>query len=129
MKAKKNRRERSPQMKQVSAGLRDVLGISEWRKEHPKATFREIEAAVDERVNQLRAQLIEDVVQMGETEEWSQKRDVERPNCASCGQPLLARGERTRYLQTSGGGSDQAEANVWHLSRVRGGFFSPWMRS
>jgi hypothetical protein len=24
----------------VSAGLRDVLGMSEWRKEHPKATFR-----------------------------------------------------------------------------------------
>jgi len=31
-------------------------------EEHPKATFGEIEAAVDERVNQLRAQLIEDVV-------------------------------------------------------------------
>ena len=55
MKAKKNKRERSPQMQQVSAGLQDVLGMTQWRKEHPKATWAEIEAAVDERMNQLRA--------------------------------------------------------------------------
>ena len=65
MKAKKNKRERSPQMQQVSAGLRDVLGITPWRKEHPHATWAEIEAEVDEQMNQLRAQLIQDVVQMG----------------------------------------------------------------
>ena len=33
MKAKKHKRERSVQMQQVSAGLRDVLGITQWRKE------------------------------------------------------------------------------------------------
>ncbi len=56
MKAKKNKRERSQEMQQVSAGLRDVLGMTQWRKEHPHATWAEIEAAVDERMNQLRAQ-------------------------------------------------------------------------
>src|SRR5207245_2415367 len=81
MKAKKNKRERSEQMRQVSAGLRDVLGMTQWRKEHPKATWAEIEAAVDERMNQLRAQLIQDVVQMGETEERSQKPGEELPTC------------------------------------------------
>jgi len=30
-------------------------------------------------MNQLRAQLIEDMVQMGEIEEWSQKPEAERP--------------------------------------------------
>jgi hypothetical protein len=55
----------------VSAGLRDVLGMTQWRKAHPKATWAEIEEAVDERINQLRAQLIQDVVQMGESEDWS----------------------------------------------------------
>src|ERR1700738_4346588 len=103
MKAKKNKRERSQEMQQVSAGLRDVLGMTQWRKEHPKATWAEIEAAVDERINQLRAQLIQDVVQMGETEEWSQRPEEERPKCATCGKPLLARGEQTRFLQTMGG--------------------------
>ncbi len=37
MKVKKNTRQRSEQMQQVSAGLRDVLGMTQWRKEHPKA--------------------------------------------------------------------------------------------
>src|SRR5207249_10129778 len=78
MKAKKNKRERSAQMQQVSAGLRDVLGMTQWRKEHPKATWAEIEVAVDERINQLRAQLIQDVIQMGETEDWRQKPEAER---------------------------------------------------
>ena len=98
MKAKKNKRERSEQMRQVSAGLRDVLGMTQWRKEHPKATWAEIEAAVDERINQLRAQLIEDVVQLGETEEWSQQPREERPGCATCGNPLSARGEQTCFI-------------------------------
>ena len=46
------------QMQQVSVGLRGVLGMEQWRKEHPKATWQEIEAAVGGRVNQLQAQLI-----------------------------------------------------------------------
>src|SRR5436305_5181951 len=103
MKAKKNKRQRSEQIQQVSAGLRDVLGITQWRKAHPKATWAEIEALVDERMNQLRAQVIQDVVQMGETEEWSEIPQEERPRCASCGKPLWARGEQTRWVQSTGG--------------------------
>src|SRR5258707_13152225 len=90
-------------MQQVSAGLRDVLGMTQWRKEHPHATWAEIEAAVDEKINQVRAQLIQELVQMGETEEWSQKPEEERPRWATCGKPLVARGEQTRFIQTTGG--------------------------
>jgi len=53
---------------------------------------------VDERMNQLRAQLIQEVVQMGETEGWNQKPEEERPRCATCGKPLSARGEQTRFI-------------------------------
>jgi hypothetical protein len=56
MKAKKNKRERREQMQQVSAGRQDVLGMTQWRKEHPRVTWAEIEARVDEHMNQLRAQ-------------------------------------------------------------------------
>ena len=103
MKAKKNKRQRSEQMQQVSAGLRDVLGMTQWRKEHPTATLAQIEAAVDEQINQLRAQLIQDMVQMGETENWSRMSEEERPRCATCGKLLSARGEQTRFIQTTGG--------------------------
>jgi YgiT-type zinc finger domain-containing protein len=125
MKAKKTKRERSPQMRQVSAGLRDVLGMTQWRKEHPKATFREIEAAVDERVNQLRAQLIEEEVQMGEIEAWSQKPEAERPRCTTCGTPLLMRGEQTRWLQTSGGEAIKLRRTYGTCPECGEGFFPP----
>ena len=75
MKAKKNKRERSPQMHQVSAG----------------------------QINQLRAQVLQDLVLLGEGEDWSQKSPEERPRCATCDKPLWARGKQTRFIQTSGG--------------------------
>ena len=125
MKTKKNKRERSLHIQQVSAGLRDVLGMTQWRKEHPKATWAEIEAAVDERINQLRAQLIQDVVQMGETEGWSQKPEAERPRCATCGKPLLAGGEQTRFLQTTGGEAVKLTRTYGTCPACGVGFFPP----
>src|SRR5262249_30071535 len=125
MKGKKNKRERSPQMRQVSAGLRDVLGMTQWRKEHPKATWAEIEAAVDERINQLRAQLIEDVVQVGETEPGEEVQQEDRPHCATCGKPLMARGEQTRYLQTSGGEAVKLTRTYGTCPQCGAGFFPP----
>jgi hypothetical protein len=125
MKAKKNKRERSEQMKQVSAGLQDVLGMTQWRKEHPHATWAEIEAAVDERMNQLRAQLIEDVVQMGQTQGWTEIPEEERPRCASCGKPLSARGEQTRWIQTTGGEAVKLTRTYGTCPECGVGFFPP----
>ena len=125
MKVKKNRRLRSEQMQQVSAGLRDVLGMTHWRKEHPRATWAEIEAAVDEQINQLRAQLIQDMVQMGETEEWRQKPEEERPMCETCGKALSARGKQTRYLQTTGGEAVKLTRTYGTCPQCGVGFFPP----
>src|SRR5437870_5182290 len=124
MKAKKNKRERSEQMQQVSAGLRDVLGMTQWRKEHPKATWAEIEAAVDERMNQLRAQLIQDVVQIGESAEWSEIPEEERSRCMTCGKPLWAWGETDALSANQQRRSGQADAHVWDLPCVWGRLFS-----
>ena len=125
MKAKKNNRQRSAHMQQVSAGLQDVLGMTQWRKEHPKATWQEIEAAVDERINQVRAQLIQDIVQMSESEDWSQKLAGERPRCASCGEPLSARGQQTRWIQTNGGEAVKLRRTYGTCPACGVGFFPP----
>ncbi len=125
MKAKKHKRQRSEQIQQVSAGLRDVLLITQWRKEHPKATWAEIEAAIDEQINQLRAQLLQDVVQMGETEEWSQKSEEERPRCARCGKPLWARGKQTRWVQTNGREAVKLTRMYGACPQCEVGFFPP----
>ena len=125
MKAKKNKRQRSEQMQQVSAGLRDVLGMTQWRKEHPRATWAEIEAAVDEQINQLRAELIQDLVQMGEGEDWRDLPQEERPTCATCGQPLSARGEQTRWIQTNGGQAVKVTRTYGTCPTCGVGFFPP----
>ena len=125
MKVKKNTRQRSEQIQQVSAGLRDVLGISQWRKDHPHATWAEIEAAIDEQINQLRAQLIQEVVQMGEPEKWSEISEEERPRCATCGKPLSARGEQTRFIQTNGGEAVKLTRTYGTCPACGVGFFPP----
>ena len=118
MKTKKNKRERSPQMQQVSAGLRDVLGMTQWRKEHPKATWAEIEAAVDERINQVRAQVLQDVVQMGESEDWRAILQEERPRCTTCG-------KQKRFLQTMGGEAVKLTRMYGICPTCGVGFFPP----
>lgn len=125
MKAKKNRRERSAQMREVSAGLQDVLGMTQWRKEHPKAKWTEIEAAVDERINQLRAQMIEDLVQLAPEEDWSQQPEQERPRCATCGKTLWARGKQTRWLETTGGEAVKLTRTYGTCPQCGEGFFPP----
>jgi hypothetical protein len=37
-----------------------ISGMKEWRLQHPKATFREIEQALDERLGKMRARLLQD---------------------------------------------------------------------
>ena len=125
MKAKKNKRQRSEQIQQVSAGLRDLLGMTQWRKDHPHATWAEIEAMVDEQINQVRAQLLEDLVQMGESEDWRQLSVQERPKCATCGEPLWGRGEQTRYIQTTGGQAVKLTRTYGTCPACGGGFFPP----
>ena len=125
MKAKKDKRRRSEQMQQVSAGLSDVLGMTQWRKEHPQATWAEIEAAVDEQINPLRAQLLEDLVGMRQGEDWSERSPEERPTCATCGRPLWARGEQTRYLQTTGGEAVKLRRTYGTCPTCGVGFFPP----
>lgn len=41
--------------------------IEEWRQEHPEATLTEIEEAVDDRVAEMRRQMVEDLAQQGRT--------------------------------------------------------------
>ncbi len=125
MKAKKNKRQRSEQMQQVSAGLRDVLGMTQWRKEHPHATWAEIEAAVDEQINQLRAQLLQELVQMGEGEDWRKIPPGERPQCAILSRAALSTGRADPLDPNDWRASGQAEAQLWHLPCLWGRLFSP----
>ena len=80
-----------------------LTDVKEWRRVHPKATFREIEDEVHSRLSRLEAQMIQDTAQASQSRMWSGSPLQDRPTCPVCQTPLQARGQRQRSLQGAGG--------------------------
>jgi len=76
-----------------------ISGMKEWRLQHPTATFREIELAVDERLARLRARMLEDAALVSRAAEWDAN-GAARPVCPKCGTLLTPRGKEPRELTT-----------------------------
>jgi hypothetical protein len=101
-----------------------VSGLAEWRQQHPRATFREIEAALDERLARLRAQLLQQAALASAATAWTSTQP-DPPTCPQCQAPLTARGPRTRHLRTHGG-RDVALTRIYGTCpRCGGGLFPP----
>lgn len=64
-----------------------------WRKAHPKATFAELERAVEERIREVRVQFLAKL---------SGVADIERPRCPDCGTRMAPRGQQTRQVTIPG---------------------------
>ena len=73
-----------------------------WRLEHPRATFSEMEEALDEQLDRQRARMLEDMALASEVADLSLLSPEERPTCPHCGTPLGPRGKGERRLQTEG---------------------------
>lgn len=80
-----------------------LTGMKDWRQQRPRATLREIEEAMDERLANLRAGMLEELVKMSPQADWSQATPENQPTCEHCGAHLESRGKHSRWLQTSGG--------------------------
>jgi uncharacterized C2H2 Zn-finger protein len=74
-------------------------GLAEWRHQHPKATLRAIEQAVDERLAVLRARMVQDAALASAAADPPD--GEERPRCPACGAVMHLDGARTRRLRTS----------------------------
>ena len=75
-----------------------ILGIREWRLQHPKATLKEIEEAVDGGLARARAGLVQDVALASEATKAISNPGDEGPRCGRCDHPLESRGQHTRRL-------------------------------
>jgi hypothetical protein len=62
-----------------------TAGVQEWGPQYPKATLREIEAAVDERSAELRARMLEDVDLASQVADIGQAGARDRPVRPRCG--------------------------------------------
>ena len=56
-----------------------MTGMKEWRLAHPRATFKEIEAALDDRLAKVRARMLQDAALS------SAAADLKRPGAAPPG--------------------------------------------
>ena len=74
--------------------------MQEWRHQHPKATFREMETALDEQLARLRAQMLQDLALTSPSADLPRMSAAERPTCPACGVRLEAQGTQTRTLLT-----------------------------
>jgi len=100
-------------------------GLADWRAAHPTATFEEIEAALDERLNQVRARVLSDLALASAATDVASGTMEERPRCTRCGGVLQARGGERPDAADAGRGRGAAPADVHGLSHMRGRVFPP----
>ena len=106
-----------------------LSGMRDWRVQHPRATFAEIEEELDKRRARMRAGMLEDLAMESRAASIGESQPKERPHCPTCGGKLQERGKHVRKLTTHG---DQPV----HLKRSYGScptcgvsFFPAFMRS
>jgi YgiT-type zinc finger domain-containing protein len=77
-----------------------LVGIKDWRSQHPRATFTEIEDELDRELGRLRSRLLEDVVlASAATEGVPTAGAAGAPTgCPACGGALRVRGQATRAV-------------------------------
>ena len=102
-----------------------LTGMKEWRLQHPRATFREIEAAIDERLNRMRARMLTDAALASAAADWEEVATEEQPVCPKCGQPLEPRGQEERHLQVHGGQEVQLDRCYGVCPACGAGLFPP----
>ena len=62
-----------------------LSGMKAWRLQHPKATLRQIEAALDERLGKMRARMLQDAALASAAADLKAAQATERPVCSACG--------------------------------------------
>jgi len=102
-----------------------LSGMKEWRVQHPRATLREIEDALDARLNRMRARMLEDLALASKVAELGGAEREARPTCSNCGEGLVSRGKGERSIQTNGGEEIRLKRSYGVCPKCKVGFFPP----
>jgi YgiT-type zinc finger domain-containing protein len=112
--------------RQWQALTEDVLsGMADWRAAHPKASFAEIEAAVEARLAGMRARMLEAAALASAAADVRSSDADERPCCPQCGQALVARGQQERVLRVPGEQTVQLRRSYATCPACGAGLFPP----
>jgi hypothetical protein len=102
-----------------------MIGMREWRIQHPKATLREIETELDARLARTRARMLEDLALQTTAATWQDAARLHSPTCPQCGTPLAERGRHPRTLLTHGGQELTLERSYGVCPACASGLFPP----
>lgn len=97
-------------------------GMKEWRLQHPRATLREMELTLDEKLGKMRARLLEDIALASAARELREE-DGTRQQCPQCQASLRLRGQQTRRLQTQQRQELELTRSYGTCPRCGAGFF------
>jgi hypothetical protein len=102
-----------------------IRAMKDWRRQHPKATFNEIESALDAELARLRAEMLRDLALTSPTADLTQTPAAERPMCPACGAPLEAQGQQARTLWTEHDQAIELQRNYATCPQCGAGLFPP----
>ncbi|MGI8967546.1 MAG: YgiT-type zinc finger protein [Chloroflexota bacterium] len=102
-----------------------LTGIREWRTAHPTATFAEIQAAVDERFDRLRATVLQEIALASAAADGAERATTERPVCSACRERMAPRGTRERTLTVQGDKAVTLTRSYWGCPACGAGLFPP----
>lgn len=102
-----------------------MSGMKEWRLQHPKASLREIESALDERLGKVRVRMLQDAVLASSAADIKAAQEEERPVCAKCGGELVERTKAVRRLVTQHNQALELERSYGVCSQCGAGVFPP----
>lgn len=91
--------------------------LSAWRSTHPRATFAEIERAVEQQIQRLRTQLLGDHAPEGFAQE--------HPLCPRCGATMTPRARGTRKVVMQGDRTLDLERSYLVCRSCGEGLFPP----
>ncbi len=102
-----------------------MTGMKEWRLQHPRATFREIETELDQRLACVRARLLEDAALLSRAAELEEGEGEAPLSCPACGTAMQPRGKQTRELTTQHDQTIHLERQYAVCPQCGKGFFPP----
>ncbi len=102
-----------------------ITGMRDWRTAHPTATFAQIEAAVDERLNRLRARMVQEIALASQAADGAALVPTERPACPECGERMAPRGEQEREVTVQGDHTVHLTRSYWVCPSCGTGLFPP----
>jgi uncharacterized protein with PIN domain len=95
----------------------------QWRRDHPKATLKEIELTLNAQMAALQAKMLEQLALASAATASNSTADP--PLCPNCGGAVQKRGKQTRQVITSHDQTVELERTYLYCPSCQSGFFPP----